>query len=225
MRLDFRSSCVLSAICLLMTTSACVSPSVRRSAIRWNLRSQQNTETTCHSSALSLASRSQEELGRLMESQPAPEPLELVGTWYGVNKGFCAAMAGLHQDVKVFYACGTGVSGHNILVEQVAVEELACKGWRPKRDRATGLPKQMGNFVVETCNNRCGKGKLQLNYSKAENPTLDPSRFLVDELVVIEPGLLLGRARVQIGAMDLPVAYFVLTRDASQDLECDSYRD
>ena len=160
-----------------------------------------------------------------MESQPAPEPSELVGTWYGVNKGYGAAMAGLHQDVKVFHACGTSVSGHNILVKQVAIEDLACKGWQPKLDRATGLPKQMGNFVVETCNNECGKRKLQLNYSKAENPTLDPTRFLVDELVIIEPGLILGRARVKIGEMDLPVAYFVLTRDASKDSACDSYCD
>ena len=160
-----------------------------------------------------------------MDTQPAPEPSDLIGTWYGVNKGLGAAMAGLHQDVKVFHACGSGVSGHNILVKQVAVEDLACKGWRPKRDRATGLPKQMGNFVVETCNQECGNGKLQLNYSQAENPTLDPSRFLVDELVVIEPGLLLGRARVKIGAMDLPIAFFVLTRDPTQNLACDSYCD
>ena len=85
MRLNFRSTSVLSAMCFLMTTSACVSPGVRQSAIRWNLRSKQNRETAYHSSAQRLASRSQEELGRLMESQPAPEPSELVGTWYGVN--------------------------------------------------------------------------------------------------------------------------------------------
>ncbi len=225
MRLDFRRTWILTATCLFVTMPSCVSPGVKRSAIRWNMQSQTSEKTNGHSSALRLASRSQEELGRLMESQPAPEPSELIGTWFGVNKGYGAAIAGLHQDVKVFHACGTGVSGHNILVEQVAIEDLACKGWRPKRDRATGLPKQMGNFVVETYDKACGKGKLQLNYSRAENPKLDPSRFLVDELVVIEPGLLLGRARVQIGAIDLPIAYFVLTRDASQDLVCDSYYD
>ena len=83
----------------------------------------------------------------------------------------------------------------------------------------------MGNFVVETCSNECGKRVLMLDYSKAENPTLDPSRFLLDELVTIEPGLLLGRARVQIGWLDLPVAYFVLSRESSQGTQCDSYCD
>ncbi len=169
-----------------------------------------------------MASRSPQELGQLMDSESAPSPDELIGTWYGVNKGYGAAMAGLHQDVKVFERCGAVVSGYNILVEQVAVEDLSCKGWRSKIDPKTCLPKTMGNFAVKVCKNECGKLVLLLDYGQAKNPSFDPSRFLVDELVVIEPGLLLGRARVQMGLLNMPVAYFVLTKEALHRTDCDS---
>jgi hypothetical protein len=191
----------------------CVSPGVRRSAIRWNIQSAIDPAHN-RTKALRLAGRPTRELHQLMATKPSPAPCDLVGKWYGVNKGYGAAIAGIHQDVKVFRECEHGVSGYNILVEQVAVEELACKGWRPKLERKTCQPKTMGNFVVD-CQPKEGcpcQQALVLDYSQADNPVFDPSRFLVDELVVIEPDLLLGRARFRMGWIDMPVAYFVLTR-------------
>ena len=202
--------------------TGCVSPGVRLSAIRWNTANVVQSQNGCESRSLRLASRSTSELHKLMKTMPALCPHELVGKWHGVNKGFGAAFAGIHQDVKVIRNCGARQSGNNILVEQVRVEDLECKGWRPKLDPKTCQPKTMGNFVVEVCGNSNGEpSKLVLNYGKAENPKLDPSRFLVDELVLIEPGLILGRARVRIGLVDLPVAYFVLSRARCETTACD----
>jgi hypothetical protein len=202
-------------VCLLNLAVGCVAPGVRRSAIRWNFQAPIEHRVSDSSRALELASRKAEELKVLIDSGCSPNPKDLIGTWYGVNKGFGAAMAGLHQDIKVFQACEQGVTGHNILVQQVAVEELECKGWRSKRDPKTCEPKTMGNFVVETCFNERGKLILQLDYSQGENPSMDPSRYLVDELVLMEPDLLLGRARVRVGMVDMPIAYFVLFRAAT----------
>ncbi|MEQ1828315.1 MAG: hypothetical protein ABL921_20310 [Pirellula sp.] len=201
---------------VFFATTGCVSPTVRRSAIRWNISAALDQDADRGSKALELAGRSPSELKRLMETRPAPCPHELVGTWCGINKGYGAALAGLHQDVKVFRDCGSSVHGFNILVEQVRVEDLNAQGWRPKRNANTCQPKTMGNFVVassQDCEHQ--RSKLVLDYSLANNPTLDPSRYLIDELVVIEPDLLLGRARLAIGWVDVPIAYFVLSRHAS----------
>ncbi len=215
--------CVLLAFSLHVAVG-CVSPRVRLSTVRWNLESQSNASSCGQYTLLSLASRKNEELSRLMESQPAPRPSDLIGTWYGVNKGIGPALAGLHQDVKVFRSQGSTVSGYNIMVEQVSIEDLNCKGWKAKRNPNTGVPKKMGNFIVESCNSHCGRRILRLDYGKAENPLLDPSRHLVDELVTIDGGLLLGRAYIHIGDLEIPVAYFVLSREAGA-AECDSYCD
>ena len=210
-RLRFFLAIFILFVCLAI---GCTSPSVRRSAIRWNFDNSHSPESISQSRAMKIASKSSVELSQLMDSLPAPSTEELIGTWYGINKGYGAAVAGIHQDVKVFRAYGSSIKGYNILVEQVEVEELACNGWRPKIDATTCRPKTIGNFVVETCCDATqGREKLLLNYRKASNPKADPSRYLVDELVLVEPGLMLGRARIQLGWLDMPVAYFVLSKE------------
>jgi len=106
-----------------------------------------------------------------------------------------------------------GVSGYNILVKQVSINDLPCRGWQPECDSNTCKPKTRGNFiaVAPTC---CGKlgHTVKLDYTIAENPWYDPSRFLIDQLVAIDDDILLGRATANIGAMHIPIAYFVLTR-------------
>ena len=207
--------------CLTATTIGCVSPGVRLSSVRWNHQQDiVGTKSDSGSRVLKLAGRSTESLERLMEKCPAPYEDELEGTWYGVNKGYGAALAGLHQDVKVFHCSGGQIFGHNILVKQVRVEDLACEGWEPKTEFGTQEPKKMGNFAVKTCVNDHGKRTLLLDYSQGNNPALDPSRFLVDELVVVEPGLMLGRARVQVKDIGLPIAFFALSRERTT--QCDS---
>jgi hypothetical protein len=60
------------------------------------------------------------------------------------------------------------------------------------------------------------RGKTELDYSLGENPFWEPSRFLVDELVQVDHGLLLGRAYFQVGYVRIPVAYFALEHVSHQ---------
>ncbi len=72
----------------------------------------------------------------------------------------------------------------------------------------------MGNFaIVEPC---APCQPLLLDYTQAENSWLSPSRQLVDELVMMDEDLLLGRANIQVGNHRTPIAYFVLYRGTSQ---------
>jgi hypothetical protein len=201
----------------LAAMSGCVAPGVRLSAMRWNARSQLHVQHQAESDALELIAKSPRELECLMERCQSPEAHELVGTWHGVNKGYGAAIAAIHQDIKVFRTCGSSVVGNNVMVTQVRIEDLQCKGWQPKKDRRTGQVKKLGNFVVVTNKSQCEKVKLRLDYTQAENPTLDPSRFLIDELVVVAPGLLLGRAYAKMNQLEIPIAYFALSKITTCD--------
>ena len=185
----------------------------KRSFLSWNLRAlvSEPLEST-QSRAFRIASLSNRELYRLMQTRPAPDLATISGKWNGINKGFGSAMMGLMQDVKVLEG-DQCISGYNILVKQVAIGDLPCRGWQPELDPKSCKPKTMGNFiaVAPTC---CGKlgHTVKLDYTIAANPWYDPSRFLIDELVAIDDDILLGRATANIGAMHVPVAYFVLTR-------------
>lgn len=206
---------IVFGLAVLSASIGCVGPSTFVSTVGWNLSRVHAERVSCTAIAngLKLAKKSPEELEKLMSCRRAPCPGELVGTWYGINKGVGAAAIGLHQDVKVIERNGNCLVGHNVLVEQVAIHELVECGWLPKRSMTSGEVKTMGNFVVlhgkdeESC-----RRKVELDYSLAENPSFDPTRYLVDELVEFSPGLLLGKAHVRIGTAEVKVAYFVLMR-------------
>lgn len=186
----------------------------RCSFVSWNMRSQFGTpREACRSQAFALASRNQRELARLMETQRAPSAESLVGPWRGINKGFGAAIAGITQDVKVFRLSDCGVDGYNVMVNQVGICDLDCRGWQAQLDSQTGSPKTMGNFVGRAPS--CCNDPFVLDYTLADNPICSPSRSLIDDLVVINDDLLLGRAHVKVGKLRVPVAYFVLFRDNS----------
>lgn len=183
------------------------------SFVSWNARSlvTEPREAT-QSRALQIASLSRRELYRLMQTHPAPDLASIAGKWHGINKGFGPAVAGLMQDVKVLegHHC---VHGHNVLVKQVAISDLKCRGWRPELDPTTCQPKTMGNFVALPPDCRGELGHVaKFDYTQASNPWYDPSRFLIDDIVQIDDNLLLGRATAKVGWMTMPVAYFVLTR-------------
>jgi len=61
---------------------------------------------------------------------------------------------------------------------------------------------------------------LILDYRQQEDGFTNPTRYLVDELVEIEPQSILGRAYVRIGGAQMPVAFFALQK-ASIERECD----
>ena len=183
----------------------------RASFLKWNMRTkcaQADRLTRC-SRALALASRSGFELDNLMASQPAPSVEILDGRWHGINKGAGAAAIGLTQDIKVFSVNGRCLTGHNVAVYQVGLDDLACRGFEPKINPLTGCEKTMGNFVIQPACTSCQP--LKLDYTQADNSPLDPSRWLVDELVMIDYDMLLGKAYTKMGQHLMPVAFFVLT--------------
>ncbi len=194
----------------------------RVSFLKWNMSSKASEGglTRC-SRALQLASLSAFELDSLMCRQPAPSIDSLHGRWLGINKGVGAAVAGVTQDIKVFDISGNCPKGHNVAVYQVGIEELDCRGFEPKTNWLTGCEQTMGNFVVvEPCSS-CAPVKL--DYTQADNKALDPSRRLVDELVMIDSDMLLGKAYIKVGEHLMPVAFFVLVREESS--ACDSQGD
>lgn len=197
----------------------------RATFLRWNMRSKCETAdhlTRC-SRALDLASHSAVELESMMNRYPAPSIEMLEGRWHGINKGVGPAAIGLTQDIKVFNVNGQCLRGHNVAVYQVSIGELACEGFQPKINHLTGCEKTMGNFVIVPPVSSCAP--LKLDYSIADNSPLARSRWLVDELVMIDHDMLLGRAYTKLGQHLMPVAFFVLVRGnnslCDQSSSCD----
>ncbi len=187
----------------------------RASFLRWNMRSRAGQDECLDSCsrALELAGRSAFELDSLMARQPAPPVDILHGRWHGINKGVGAAAIGLTQDIKVFDVHASQGKGHNVAVYQVAMDQLSCRGFQPKTNWLTGCEKTMGDFIIQPPCSSCEP--LKLDYTQAHNSLVDPSRVLVDELVMMDHDLLLGRAHAKVGQHLVPVAYFVLMRGES----------
>ncbi len=183
---------------------------VRRSFLRWNLNlDESHACDSNYSNALTLASQKPAKLRELMNTCAAPDRSLLIGAWKGINKGLGPAIANLTQDTKVFESSGDCIHGYNISVVQVPIDRLECDGWRPKFDAKSGEVETIGNFIVQV-NQR--SGSVELDYSIADNVWNDPSKVLIDELVMIDENLLLGRANAKIGLLKIPIAYFVLYR-------------
>lgn len=216
-----RWSLLISLLIFCVVSTGCQSLSnirdrtgARLSFLSWNMRSVVATPYEAkHSRAFQIASLSNRELDDLMSCKPAPDLQSLEGSWKGINKGMGAAFLGLTQDVKSFQTNGECVHGYNNMVYQVPIRDLSCRGWRFVRDPDTCKPKTMGNFIaVQRCDGDTHKPLTRLDYTQATNPWYDPSRFLIDELVVIDDDVLLGRANAKIGLVEIPIAYFVLFR-------------
>lgn len=193
----------------------------RATFFKWNIRNKCDSSDclTRSSRALQLASHSTFELDSMMARYPAPSIDMLEGRWHGINKGVGAASIGLTQDIKVFRVQGPCPKGHNVAVHQVAIDELDCRGFEPKISPLTCCEKTMGNFVVVAPCSSCQP--LKLDYTKAENSLADPSRWLVDELVMIDHDMLLGKAYAKVGQSLMPVAFFVLVRANASS--CDDF--
>ncbi len=183
----------------------------RQSYIAWNLRSSKGKMVDSGAPRnVQLASLPISELKKLLSTAPPPCPASLEGSWTGINRGLGSAVAGKTQYIKELRAdatrpCAIG-HGSNILVERVPIEQLNHHGWRPLIDCQSGCVKRQGRYAI------VARGKTEFDYSLGENPFWEPSRFLVDEIVQIDEGLLLGRANFQVGYVRIPVAYFTLER-------------
>lgn len=191
----------------------------RASFLKWNMstKCERSDRLTRCSRALELASHSPFELESMMSRYPAPSVEMLDGRWHGINKGIGAAAIGITQDIKVFNINSRCLKGHNVAVYQVGINDLPCNGFQPKINPLTGCEKTMGNFVIVPASCTCEP--LKLDYTIADNSMCDPSRWLVDELVMIDHDMLLGRAYTKIGKHMMPVAFFVLVR--AHGTQCD----
>jgi hypothetical protein len=168
------------------------------------------SKESCVPANVRLAQLPKSELKKLMGTCPAPSPASMQGDWLGVNRGMMLALTGNATFIKRFdmlYTrnCVQGV-GTNIRVCQVPLERLGHCGWQPKLDAQTGQPDMHGNFLI------INRDPLELDYRQADNPFFEPTRFLVDELVQVDEGLLLGRANLQLFRWRIPVAYFALSK-------------
>lgn len=157
-----------------------------------------------------LAQLPKSDLKKLMGTCPSPSPASMQGNWLGVNRGIMLAVTGNATFIKRFDMLGTtncvkGI-GTNIRVCQVPLERLGYCGWQPVIKAQTGQPDMHGNFLIFE------RDPVELDYRKADNPLFEPTRFLVDELVQVEEGLLLGRANLQLFRWRIPVAYFALSK-------------
>jgi hypothetical protein len=149
---------------------------------------------------------------RMFKRGRTPTAAELQGRWRGVNKGL-VRLAGMKQFIKEIQPCGSIMLGDNIQVHQVSDDLLRCCGWQPK---AAAPPRKLSfndRFVVKPPNGRgpFGKGVI-FSYKAAAKRRLDPSRLVVDKVVVVDCDHLLGRATVRVGLINVPVAYFMLER-------------
>ena len=149
---------------------------------------------------------------RMFMQGRAPSPVELAGSWRGVNKGL-VRLIGYKQFIKEIEPRGCVTFGDNIEVHQVSDDILRCCGWEPKIDRRRGTLRRNGKYKVERPDHRgrFGHGVI-FNYRKGGNRKLDPRRMIVDKVVIIDHCHLLGRATVGFGKLRVPVGYFVLER-------------
>jgi hypothetical protein len=149
---------------------------------------------------------------RMFMEHRAPTRCELVGKWRGVNKGL-VRMAGVKQFIKEIKPCRCATFGDNIEVHQVSEKMLRCTGWQPKPDLRNGGWKRNGKYLVQPPNHRgpFGHGVI-FSYRDGGNRLTDPTRVIVDKVVLLDHDHLLGRASVRVGLLQMPVGYFVLER-------------
>jgi hypothetical protein len=85
------------------------------------------------------------------------------------------ALAGFHQDTKVFRYEEGRLVGHNVLVHQVAIEDLACHGWRPQQQCMREEQRVIGHFhACEVCDTR---RRMWLDYQLDANPIYNQLLF------------------------------------------------
>jgi hypothetical protein len=156
-----------------------------------------------------LAARSRRELSRVLDSGEQPSVAALEGHEFrGLNHFWWAPLLGIRKFIKAFFRASSGEDfGCNTPVQQNGLDG----DWIAKPSEEA--PKRYAFFLV-TPDAAGGRGLL-LDYGRGHNRFLDPSRFIRDELVRVDPGsddLLLGKARLALGPLRVPLGYFLLER-------------
>ncbi len=132
----------------------------------------------------------------------------------GCNAPDWARIVGIKKFIKGFFRKGDQVMGYNCPVRQDALS----LPWKAKPSDAA--PKRFGFYTVDpvdpTARDNAYLHAVLLDYSRGDNPALDPSRGLRDYLVQVHadnPDLLLGKAYYALGPARVATSFFILERD------------
>ncbi len=165
---------------------------------------------------LALATGSNDFLDDVLAKGVMPDPKALAGWEFrGFNTLDVTLLAGIRKFKKGFYLDGDVVRGYNVKIKPGKAGLL--DPWVETVKNGTSV--KHGWYDVypvraeETDN--LYPNALLLNYASDKNPKFDPSRFLRDYLVQVDPDnpdLLLGKAYVALGAKRLFVSFFILQR-------------
>ena len=172
---------------------------------------------------IDLAMAPNDVLERYMKSGQAPDVRKLVGWQFrGYNTLDLTTVLGFRKFKKGFFSeeepahARSQIWGYNVDVQQNGLGEP----WIPKDKAPYGFyqvypvdPGEKDNLYPNA---------LLLHYGKGNNPAMDPSAFLRDYLVQVDPendDLLLGKAFVALGPVRLFVSYFILERYNQSDFK------
>ncbi len=162
-----------------------------------------------------LASASDDELEELMLSSKAPKIGNLKGWEFKGYKSLdVTTLLGFRKFKKGFFQDGDQFRGYNVKVKQNGLIDpwidLEKGGVSVKHGWYDVYP------VKSEEKDNLYPNALMLNYSSERNPKADPSRFLRDYLVQVDPknpNLLLGKAYVALGPKRVFVSYFILEKE------------
>lgn len=129
----------------------------------------------------------------------------LAGAWYrGTSLGLWGWVEALAWKTfaKAFHPVGDTVVGWNVRVHQDGLGAPL----RPQLRR--GRPHVFGHYrAMDTPEG------LVLDYRRGPNPALDPTRLVLDPIVALGPGVLLGRTWIALGSRRVPTpSFFLLER-------------
>jgi len=169
---------------------------------------------------LDLVTASDETLERILRAGRPPDARQLAGWEFkGYNSLDLTAFLGFRKFKKGFYSertpthAGERIKGYNVKVPQNGVTEP----WEPLI--SGGHPVRHGFYDAYPVDpgekDNLYPNALLINYDCGRNPIYDPSRFLRDYLVQVDPenpDLYLGKATIAIGPWRPAVSYFVLER-------------
>ena len=155
-----------------------------------------------------LATASRAERKRAFAAGTKPDLAELDGwEFIGWNTSWLTGVLGFRKFVKAFFASGAeSAYGCNCPTEQNALEDT----WQAKPSEDE--PGWFGFYAIAPAPPRRGDALL-LDYGRGRNGF--PSRLLRDYVVRVSPDdddILLGKAYLALGPLQLPVTYFVLAK-------------
>jgi hypothetical protein len=167
---------------------------------------------------LALWKTGKSQLEKLLKEGQKPPKESLEGWKFrGLNVGLGAKLIRRQKFIKCFYTkdlgYGSVLTGHNFVAEQNKPEEEYLIKKRKGQDRREGF------YVIEDArlNPRYQKypHAALINYKRADNVWYEPAGLLRDYLVQPypdNPDLLLGKAYLFIGPLEILAGFFVLER-------------